>query len=330
MKKPYAIWLTDLHLELDTIEIVKSIMNQAILACGVAGVKVIILGGDIFDSRKGQPQDVLNAWLDILDDCQAKSIMVYCIPGNHDKTDYSKDKSFLDVYNTHSAFTLYSHETTLITSDVTIHFLPYYHEDIYIERLKNIEAVSDGILITHIGVDGAMANGNFAIESELKGNLFDKFDYVYIGHYHNRHELSSNIIYTGSCYPRNFGEDNNKGLGILMSDGSMDHAILDFPKYLSESMDKVTLKTAQGLVEGKRTEDHLRVIAKEIEPEAKELLKFHGIKTIIETSVEIIKVSPSAKVFTDKELLEEFKGWSKKKKPKFASYGKEIIEKVLA
>jgi len=190
MKKNYAIWLTDLHLELNSIEIVKDIMAQAFMACAVADVEMIILGGDIFDSRKGQPMEVLNAWLEILDLARAKEIRIYCIPGNHDKTDYSKDESFLDVYNTHPNFELYDTEKGFhspIEGNLSIHFLPYYNDEVYFSILKKMKVKKDGtnILFTHIGIDGAMANGNFAIESDLKAKAFNKFDHVYVGHYHN-------------------------------------------------------------------------------------------------------------------------------------------------
>src|SRR5690606_9186694 len=99
MKKPIALILTDTHLKPDNISLVENIFDQAIAKCKELKIDTILHGGDWFNSRTGQPLSVLKATQRIIDKFKDNKIMVAIIAGNHDRTDYDSEDSFLDVFN---------------------------------------------------------------------------------------------------------------------------------------------------------------------------------------------------------------------------------------
>ena len=74
------------------------------------------------------------------------------------------------------------------------------------------------VLYIHEGIRGGLATPS---DDELPSNIFNGFDSVLVGHYHNRKQIhGTNIEYIGSSRQHNFGEDEEKGYTILYSDGS--------------------------------------------------------------------------------------------------------------
>ncbi len=83
-----AVWITDIHLSDSTLKVGISSLNQARTIAEKHNVPLII-GGDIFTSRKSQSLSVLKAFKGFikrygkLSSCPPLII----IPGNNDKTD---------------------------------------------------------------------------------------------------------------------------------------------------------------------------------------------------------------------------------------------------
>ena len=74
------------------------------------------------------------------------------------------------------------------------------------------------ILYLHEGINGALSQPS---EKELPANIFDEFERVFVGHYHNRCVIpKTRIEYIGSSRQHNFGEDEEKGYTVLYSDGT--------------------------------------------------------------------------------------------------------------
>ena len=95
-------------------------------------------------------------------------------------------------------------------------------------------------LYIHEGVNGALAT---AAPCELPPRIFEPFDRVFAGHYHNRAVVpGTRIEYVGSSRQFNFGEDEAKGYTILCTDGSSEfvqnEANIRY-KVLDTSADKV-------------------------------------------------------------------------------------------
>lgn len=91
---------TDWHLKPSNIEEIMELQRQELNVAEDNGITSHVWLGDIFDSRISQRQDVLNAFSSILDMYAMRGHKIYCIPGNHDKSDYSSDRSFWTLLNT--------------------------------------------------------------------------------------------------------------------------------------------------------------------------------------------------------------------------------------
>lgn len=235
-KKPIAALITDTHMNDHNFKFVENIFEQVINICKEKNIDFLFHGGDWFTSRKGQSIDCLLASERIFNMFSENNVGITCIAGNHDKDDQNRNESFLDACKGH--FYLIKDYDFLIIGKIKFHFIPFFKNDKYIEILKNVTiGDSINILITHIAVDGVRNNDGSKVESPITKKLFDKFDNVFIGHYHNASILQANIHYVGSTYQANFGEDENKGLTIIYNDGSFEQIQLKFPLFKKFKID---------------------------------------------------------------------------------------------
>lgn len=340
MVQPIGIVITDTHLSDDTIDINKSIFGQVFDLCKQLNLQTIFVAGDIFTSRKGQSQDCLNCFKDILDLAGDRGLMIIAIAGNHDKTRYTDSKSFLDAFDGHKAFTVVNSDFVYSVKNLHIHFLPYYDEHLgYVERLQNLEIDSDmyNILITHVAIDGVRNNSGTIVEGEVSDDLFDRFNLVLVGHYHDRQVVGKrqNIVYIGSTHQSNFGEDEYKGATIIHEDGSIKPIQLDFPKYItvdllpedisSDIIDKAKQKSEESYVRfcvaGDITEDKKHLLLK---------AQQSGIKVKIEkesyTPINVWNVDNDKLVMSDSNIIEYFKEWGDKNKIDDLDIGLQLLK----
>ena len=78
---------------------------------------------------------------------------------------------------------------------------------------------------------GSTHLGNTSEKSSINKELLSKFTKTYLGHYHNHHEITKDIIHLPSLRQSNFGEDDNKGFSILYKDLSYEIVNGEFKKY---------------------------------------------------------------------------------------------------
>ena len=105
-----------------------------------------------------------------------------------------------------------------------LHMMGYFPEDgsfcTRLDRLRE-EALDPGrlnFLYIHEGINGALAQPS---EKELPAKIFEAFDKVFVGHYHNRCIIpKTRIEYIGSSRQHNFGEDEEKGYTVIYADGT--------------------------------------------------------------------------------------------------------------
>jgi DNA repair exonuclease SbcCD nuclease subunit len=225
---------TDLHITLYNEKEVLYIIRQIIDVCNVKHIKQAICIGDVFESRKSQPLLCLKTFEKILIMFNEAKIHLICLSGNHDKTNYQSEDSFLDPFQNWPNFKLIRKYEFIDDNYGRFHFIPYFDEETtYLSYLNRVDYLKDGknYLFTHIGIDGVINNDGNNVYNPVKKDLFKGFDKVFIGHFHNQSKVGKNIFYIGSIMPKDFGEDNNKGCSILNGDGSHEHITLSFKKY---------------------------------------------------------------------------------------------------
>ena len=263
-RKAVAILANDIHLDKSNGVLVKDIFLQLIRLCREKKCDEIWIGGDVFTNRSGQPLSCLTVWKDILERLASESIAIRVIPGNHDKTDADDERSYLDIY---SKQYLYRHATCIVKDDMNIVFVPYFKDEKWLEEWHKADLERmvklKSILITHIGFDGVRNNDGTRVESIIKPSIFDDYDKVLIGHYHNASSVADNVFYTGSAYQNNYGENiTDKGFTIIYNDATTEFVPSHFPKYIKETIQATDKEMLRNLIERYEGEtyDHIRFV----------------------------------------------------------------------
>ena len=224
---PCLLLLNDIHISKDNIPAFKANWQEAIDICRKMDVKEIAIGGDLFFSRAAQTLDVLLAVHDSLLTAAEHGIHVTIAEGNHDKVNQENERGYCHVFDQHSNVLVCDEYVSLPLGDdcrFVLHMMGYFPEDgsfcTRLDRLKE-EALDPkrlNFLYIHEGINGALAQPN---DKELPAKIFEEFDKVFVGHYHNRTIIDkTRIEYIGSSRQHNFGEDEEKGYTVIYTDGS--------------------------------------------------------------------------------------------------------------
>ena len=224
---PCLLLLNDIHISKDNIPAFKANWQEAIDICRKMDVKEIAIGGDLFFSRAAQTLDVLLAVHDALLTAAEHGIHVTIAEGNHDKVNQENERGYCHVFDQHSNVLVCDEYVSLPLGEdcrFVLHMMGYFPEDgsfcTRLDRLKE-EALDPkrlNFLYIHEGINGALAQPN---DKELPAKIFEDFDKVFVGHYHNRTIIDkTRIEYIGSSRQHNFGEDEEKGYTVIYTDGS--------------------------------------------------------------------------------------------------------------
>lgn len=336
MKKPIFSAATDIHLEHSNIEQRKGLFEQIVEIIKPKGINTLFLLGDIFESRKAIPENVLNSFGDILSYLNFAGIETVAIPGNHDKLVYTKRESYLTPFEHYPGFTLYQDNGLIDLGGVSIFLSPFYDEDLWVDKFKSyfnenkIDPSSKNILLSHIAVTGSKNNNGEEVDNGISRKMFKDFGKVFLGHYHNTHKVGENIIHIPSICQKNFGEDNNKGLTIVYDDLSYEVIKLNFREYINIDIDLsiTTKRQIDKIVKDNISRDgkpfiKVKFLGTEAELKSidKDSLNRAGVKVQtkikeIEDSIEY-SMSEEIKEYDMKSLLEAFEEFCDQEKISF-------------
>lgn len=329
--EPVVVILKDTHLHESNIETNISIFQQAIDFCVDNQIKNIVHLGDVFHSRKSQPQIILTIFEQLLDNIASADLHMICVVGNHDKTDYESKDSFLSPFKHHPALSLieetgYERLQSASGHNICLAFASYFTDNIYTAKVQELNTFVEAwladigetqcVMCTHIGVNGAVMNNGTKVESGVKTSLFKQYKEVWIGHYHDGHSWS-NIRYLGASLQHNYGERDGKGFDVVFSDYSTQLVPLEYPRYIKYEVDVNTLtqKDIDDLKEEKsNSNDFLRVVLVGEEKDVKayniQALKQAGVDVQMKIpEIEISELQTRIEPFTTSTLLEQFKSF---------------------
>jgi exonuclease SbcD len=343
-KRPLAVVITDTHMHDKNIDLVKDVFSQTFLFCQEKGINVMFHGGDWFTSRTGQSIACLLATQQIIEEMALNDIEMWAIAGNHDKADQTIPESFLSIFNLYKGFRLHNWGGSYrFDCGVNVSMVPYFTDEVYSKQLetvsKFIEKDEINILITHVAVNGVRNNDGSEVTTGLGQNLFNQWDKVLVGHYHNESKFGKNIYYIGSAYQANFGEDDNKGFTVIYDDGSIEQVKTDFPRYIKFKVNsnEMTAKDIKDLKDLKEMNpaDNYRIVLTGTEQEVnsfdKSLLESIGISVdkkptdveALEPELEIEMVS-----YNRDNITEAFNEFCNSKKIEDRTYGLELLKKL--
>lgn len=216
----------------------------------------IIVAGDIYD-RAIPSTDAITALNEMFKELNIDNkLPIYAISGNHDgakRLNYGRD--WMEFNNFYINTLLDEAFTPVETPDTQLFLLPFFDPmdaRVYYQKngmseedVKNIKTIGDAmslvlkdiyqkfdpakkhILVTHFAISPSATDIELTSETTskvggletLNASLFDKFDYVMLGHIHTRFASpSENIRYSGSPIKFNVKEakvKSNKGIYIV-------------------------------------------------------------------------------------------------------------------
>lgn len=226
-KTPVALLLNDIHVSKDNIPEFQANWNEALEICKTHGITDMVIGGDLWQSRAGQTLNTLLAVRQAIIKATSSGIMLTIAEGNHDLVDQESLLGYGHIFSEYPNVEAVDVYTAIELSDtVVLYVMSYFPENgSFTEKLQHIEQTDFdtncyNILYIHEGINGALATSS---DKELPANLFEKWDSVLVGHYHDRCKIKhTNIEYIGSSRQHNFGEDEEKGYTIVYDDGSIE------------------------------------------------------------------------------------------------------------
>lgn len=327
MKKVKFVEANDIHIKGDNIPTIKELFIQMCNLADETNCNNLLILGDVFETRPAQKQSVLVAFEEILDYVNSRGKKMFVIPGNHDKADYSSNDSYLTPYKNHPALFLISQPTYLEPEgcDFGSYFLPYYEDKIlnnkFNELIKTHPVKNKSILFGHWAVNGSINNNKTTVESENKPALFKKFHKVFLGHYHNRHQIGSNIFHLPSIIQSNFGEDNQKGFTLIYNNGEHEFVKSSFKEFVTIKVDVENLTTKEIKEFAKQTDSNTRIEITgdkaKLESIDTTLLRDSGIKIVkkdIEFEISDIEQVSEVKIHNKETVVSEFQNWCKGEK----------------
>ncbi len=243
------IHLGDLHLgkslgDFDLIEDQKYILEQIIDLIDKKSVDAILIAGDVYD--KAIPSEAATRLLDaFLSKLAQKGVKTFMISGNHDSDDRLNFGSTLFETNQIYISSIYDGKLNkyVVTdgdTNVSVYLLPFVkasqvkhffpdsdietYEDAVRVILDNadINEAENNILVAHqfvagIGEDPALGGSEGAgtqsvgLVEKIGYNLFNKFDYVALGHIHSPQRVGRDEVrYSGSPLKYSLSEVNNE------------------------------------------------------------------------------------------------------------------------
>jgi DNA repair exonuclease SbcCD ATPase subunit/DNA repair exonuclease SbcCD nuclease subunit len=237
--------IADLHISENRAEEFEVIIDDIIKSVNENNVDYVIFCGDMFVHRgRLSPQQVLLARK--LFSGIKSSNKIIAIPGNHDASmSELKPDSLSAVFEQDNLVDVYtSLGSFLDIGQYRLHFFPYpskkemskyklnstvtIFDNLSIDTVFTLSNEKKNILICHTILEGARIIDNKPVDINhllvnydvyIPKHIWDKFDYVFAGHLHNRQSIIENVVYSGCPVPLTYIDTQDTGW-VLWEDSS--------------------------------------------------------------------------------------------------------------
>lgn len=163
----------------------------------------------------------------------SKYAIIYVLIGNHDR---ENNKVFLT--NEHPFKGLENNKIKIIWKTEKYNdllFVPYVENGRFNEAIKDINLKEINIIFAHQEFYGAKMKNYTSINGD-KWPLENPI--IFSGHIHSFQKIQKNIIYTGTPYQLNFGENEDKALLLIEKQGKN----INYKRIKLNYVKKITLK----------------------------------------------------------------------------------------
>lgn len=184
---------------------------------------VVLHSGDLFDTVRPTNRAVGQAVEQLLRLARA-DIPVVAIAGNHETPRLRETGSVFRILELFEGLRpVYKGPQVVRVGDLAIHAIPQAADEAevraHIEQAHPLPEARFNVLTAHVGVSGikAFTMGELNEHVVPTGALDAAFDYIALGHYHDRTQVTSNAWYAGSTERMSFGEAGQPK-GFLLAD----------------------------------------------------------------------------------------------------------------
>ncbi len=274
--------LGDLHLgkkvnDISMAESQKYVLKQAVELVENEKIDVVLIAGDVFDKSVANIS-ALELFSDFLDNLNKLNTNVILISGNHDNIERINYLS--SILKKSNIFISKIFDGTVekieLKSNVCVYLMPYLYPSLikkfypdfefsnYNDAIKKvvdsikIDKNKINILLAHQFVSAKSAPVLSDSENKSVGGvdvvdykIFEKFDYVALGHLHCPQKVGkNNIRYSGSILKYSFSEinqkkvftifefDENKKINFIFKDIKFIHDLKEYRGYIEEFLDE--------------------------------------------------------------------------------------------
>ena len=195
------------------------------------GITTVVDMGDTFDSRKGIDFSALSWAKDnYYDTLEKMGITVHTIVGNH--TAYYKNTNEVNAVDLllreYRNVTVYAEPTEVLLDKLNVLFIPWINQENEQQTLKMIGKTSCKCAMGHLELNGFSAYRGHTMDHGMEGELFDKFQRVFSGHYHTRSN-NGKIFYLGNPYEIYWNDVNDKRGFHIFDTETLQHTPVDNP-----------------------------------------------------------------------------------------------------
>lgn len=208
---------------MDAVNCISQIREHAV----AIGADLVLFGGDLFHVRKHIPVRTFNAVYDEMARFSLEKIPIVMIHGNHDQVDKAGDEysiyafsSFLHVVDKPG----WVYADGIDKTEYAIMAVPYTEDVEAVKQLVSepcLNSSAHKIFLGHFGVQGALVGSDFVYPGTYDPNVTDlepdRFDAVFLGHFHKYQKLAENAYYVGAPLQHNWG-DTGEERGFLIYD----------------------------------------------------------------------------------------------------------------
>lgn len=247
-KSPVAVLISDVHYNINTLEVADKSMRLAIDKANSLEVPLII-GGDLHDTKAHIRGECVNAMISTFMLCESVPIILV---GNHDRINEKSSSHSLNFLSKY-AFVLSSNYNSEKLKNT--YFIPYHHDlnelRVYLKTLPPKSQI-----IMHQGIQGSNSGEYFQDKSALRPEDVSGFR-VISGHYHTRQTIAlpdgGSWDFVGNPYTLNYAEANDppKGFQVLYNDGSLEFIPTNLRQHriIEIDLNSVNAKASMGRVD---------------------------------------------------------------------------------